>query len=64
MKKSQVERVKSYIERTGSITRNLCLEHHITRLSAIIYTLEKKYGMIFKTEENANGTDYKYSLIK
>jgi len=56
--------VKSYIERTGSITRNLCLEHHITRLSAIIYTLEKKYGMIFKTEENANGTDYKYSLIK
>jgi hypothetical protein len=63
MKKSQVERVKSYIERTGSITRNMCLEHHITRLSAIIYTLEHKYGMVFRTEEGNDG-DYKYSLIK
>ena len=61
--KSQVERVKGYLERNGSITRNMCLEHHVTRLSAIIYTLEKRYGMLFKTEEGNDG-DYRYSLIK
>jgi hypothetical protein len=64
MKQSQVERVKGQIEKVGYVTRNQALNCRITRLSAIIYTLEKKYGMIFKTEENANGTDYKYSLIK
>jgi hypothetical protein len=41
----------------------MCLEHHVTRLSAIIYTLEKRYGMLFKTEEGNDG-DYRYSLIK
>jgi hypothetical protein len=62
MKKSQVERVKCRIEQMGYITRNECLHNYITRLSAIIYILEKKYGMIFKTEER--GGDYIYKLIK
>ena len=60
--KTQVERVKCQLEKVGYVTRNQCLRVYITRLSAIIYTLEHKYGMIFRTEE-VDG-DYKYSLIK
>jgi hypothetical protein len=63
MKKSQVERVKGHIEKVGYVTRNQCLNVYITRLSAIIYTLEHKYNMRFRTEEGNDG-DYKYSLIK
>lgn len=60
--KSQVERVKGQLEKFGYVTRNQALQCRITRLSAIIYTLEKKYRMVFKTEEGNDG-DYKYSLI-
>jgi len=56
--KSQVERVKGQIEKVGYVTRNQCLNVYITRLSAIIYTLEHKYGMRFKISE-VDG-DYKY----
>jgi hypothetical protein len=60
--KTQLERVKGKILRDGYITRNECLRNYISRLSAIIYTLESKYDMIFKTEEV--GGDYKYILLK
>jgi hypothetical protein len=63
MKKSQVERVKGHIEKVGYVTRNQALSCYITRLSAIIYTLEHKYGMVFRTEDGNDG-DYKYSLIR
>mgnify|MGYP007100050675 CR=1 FL=1 len=57
--KSQIERVKGKILRDGFITRNECLRNYISRLSAIIYTLEKQ-GMKFITEEK--GGDYIYKL--
>lgn len=59
--KTQIERVKGRLNQRGYITRNECLSNYITRLSAIIYTLEKQ-GMIFKTEQK--GGDYIYRLIK
>ena len=61
--KSQVERVKGQLLKVGYVTRNQALSCYITRLSAIIWTLEHKYNMKFRTEEGCNG-DYKYSLLK
>ena len=57
--KSQVERVRGQLLKVGYVTRNQALDCRITRLSAIIWTLEHKFGMKFKTEEGNDG-DYKY----
>lgn len=56
MKKTQLQRVRNKLMRDGFITRNECLKNYISRLSAIIYTLQKE-GMMFITEES--GGDYK-----
>ena len=56
---SQLDFIKSHIEKYGSIGRNMCLNNHITRLSGYICILSK-IGYEFDT---ANvGGDYVYTL--
>lgn len=59
MKQTQLEWVKSQLAQYSEITRNQCLAHNITRLSAIILTL-KHQGYDFTTSER--GGDYVYTL--
>jgi len=64
MKKNQVDRIKSKLNRDGFVTRNECLNlqyHKISRLSAIILLL-KRQGWKFETVEEKG--DYKYIVIK
>lgn len=64
-KKTQLILVKSKLLREGKISRNWCLRHYISRLSAFIYALRneglKIEGGFFKTK---TGTDYIYTLTK
>lgn len=59
MKHTQLDWVKSQLAQYGEITRNQCLAHNITRLSAIILKL-RGMGYDFTTSER--GGDYVYSL--
>jgi len=61
MKKSQKERVIARLLEYKCVSRNLCLQNYISRLSAIIFSLERE-GWDFRTE-NENG-DYIYYTIK
>jgi len=55
--KSQKERVIGQLLNTGRISRNLCLQNFISRLSAIIQVLESE-GWIFETDRKEG--DYIY----
>lgn len=63
MKNSQRIRVINKLKRDNFITRNECLKVYpaITRLSAIIQTLEEQ-GFEFETKDTGN--DWKYTMIK
>ena len=63
---TQINWVRSVLERKGKITRNKCIrEQYITRLSSIIHRLRDEgmniVGSKFKTR---NGEDYQYELVK
>lgn len=58
--KTQLQRVESQLEQYGQISRNACLRNYISRLSAIIYTLQKQ-GWVFETKEV--GGDYIYKVV-
>lgn len=66
---TQIDFVKSELEKNGSITRNECLRNYISRLGAIIDVL-KKQGWDFETRYIKSitpwgvGKDYEYKLIK
>jgi len=70
MKKTQIDFVRSRLQRYGSITRNQALRNYISRLSAIIHTLRHEEGMeiegtYIKTKTPfGEGRDYKYFLKK
>lgn len=59
MKQSQLDWVKSQLAQYGEVTRNQCLAHNITRLSAIILKLR---GMGYNFTTSERGGDYVYSL--
>lgn len=59
MKQTQLAWVKSQLAQHSEITRNQCLAHNITRLSAIILKL-RGMGYDFITSER--GGDYVYTL--
>ena len=65
MKKSQKDIVKDQLKLTGEVSRNWCLQHYITRLSAIIYDL-KREGWEFKEGfiKTEHGKDYVYKVWK
>jgi hypothetical protein len=62
VKKSQNERIKIKLARSGFVSRNECLSQFpaITRLGARIDDLEKQ-GYVFTTENT--GRDYIYRLV-
>lgn len=59
MKKTQKSFVLEQLHDYGEISRNQCLAHFISRLSAIIQNLEVE-GYVFKTEWR--GGDFVYML--
>lgn len=59
MKKTQKQIVINQLLENNEISRNWCLQNYISRLSAIIYTLEKE-GWSFKTANR--GGDYVYMI--
>ena len=61
MKTSQKKRIVRKLARDGFVTRNECLNQHITRLSAFILAL-KKEGYKFRAEKTKK--DYKYHLLE
>lgn len=60
-KVSQKDIVLKQMRAEGFVTRNWCLQHFISRLSAIMLDL-KNEGVNFKTEHMESG-DYKYTLL-
>lgn len=60
MKQSQNQWVREQLKENGSISRNQCLEVHITRLSAIIQDLEEA-GYTFHSSKIEN--DWVYKLV-
>ena len=52
--------VLAELKRTGSVSRNWCLQNYITRLAAIINDL-KEDG--YKIDGSKVGNDYKYFLM-
>jgi len=64
MKLTQKDKVENELIFEGEISRNWCLQNHISRLSAIILEL-KKEGWKFKEgyRKTAYGQDYVYKLI-
>ena len=57
--------VKKELLKNGEVSRNLCLQNYITRLSDIIYKLKKNHGMdiadgVFK--KTPHGKDFVYKL--
>ena len=69
VKQTQKQFVKEILEKDGYISRNFCLRNYISRLGAIICSLEKD-GYRFKAEYVPVSTtwgaskDYKYTVIK
>ncbi len=59
--KSQKQRVVGVLMRDGRITRNMCLNNYISRLSAIIQELEEE-GWEFETKKVKG--DYAYTVTK
>lgn len=57
---SQLEFIKSHIEKYGEVSRNTALANHITRLSAIMFTLRKVYEITGEWR----GGDYVYKWSK
>ena len=53
---SQLDFIKSHLEKYGEISRNLALANHITRLGAYICILNKIYDI----EGEWRGKDYVY----
>jgi len=62
---SQTELIKQQLRTTGKVSRNWCLQRYISRLGALIETLESK-GWVFKAyyKETETGKDYIYELVK
>lgn len=62
---SQTELIKQQLRTTGKVSRNWCLQRYISRLGALIQTLEDK-GWVFKAyyKETETGKDYIYELVK
>lgn len=58
-KLTQKQQVIRWLEEYGEVTRNQCLSHFVSRLSAIIQVLENE-GYDFTTEHR--GGDYVYKL--
>lgn len=58
--RTQEKFVLDQLESKGKISRNICLQNYISRLSAIILNLKKK-GYDFRTERE--GGDYVYHLV-
>lgn len=58
---SQTELIKQQLRTTGKVSRNWCLQRYISRLGALIQTLEDK-GWIFKAYNHEG--DYIYELVK
>ena len=56
---TQIEWVKTQLEKYGEVSRNQALQNFISRLGAIVYIL-KNQGFDFKTEWRGN--DYFYVL--
>ena len=59
MKLTQIEWVKTQLEKYGEVSRNQALQNFISRLGAIVNRL-KNEGYDFKTEWRGN--DYVYKL--
>ena len=61
-KKTQKERIISKLIKDGYVTRNEALKNYISRLSALIFSLEKE-GWKFSAKDMPDG-DYKYEVIE
>lgn len=67
MKKSQKQIIVGKLRTEGFISRNWCLQHYISRLSAIIQNLEEE-GWRFETSRKGGNykteADYVYTVVK
>lgn len=61
---SQKEIVLNELRERGSISRNWCLNNHISRLSSIIYNLRKGGIHLSAKRGERKSDDYSYHLIK
>ena len=59
MKQTQRQLVIQHLKENGSISRNYCLQHYVSRLGAIVCLL-KSEGYDFETKDV--GGDYVYTL--
>jgi hypothetical protein len=57
---TQIEFIKNELRTKGKISRNFCLSQFISRLGALIQTLETKG---WKFDAKHEGTDYVYHLV-
>ena len=66
MKKlSQKQIVVNQLKQTGKISRNFCLRNYISRLSAIIFNLEREgWSFTGEFEKTGNGKDYVYKVLR
>ena len=61
---TQTEIVLREIKKNGYASRNWCLAHYISRLSALIYTLKKQGYEFSEGYKKARGVkDYRYILV-
>lgn len=65
MKQTQEDRIITKLRHDGYVTRNEALKNFISRLGAIICSLQTK-GWEFNAEfiKTKNGKDYKYTVTK
>ena len=61
---TQEQIIKKRLEDTGEVSRNWALENFISRLSAIIYDLEKQGWKFSDKHHKPNSSDYFYSVVK
>lgn len=65
MKQSQSEYVISLLKNYGNVSRNHCLEQRITRLGAIICSLNQNgWEIEGRFEKTKNGKDFIYRVLK
>lgn len=66
MKKSQEQFVIDQLKLNGFVSRNLCLQERITRLGAIIWTLQHEKGWEFRGDycKEKGGRNYYYYVVK